>query len=199
MQLIPTYLPSINYMSHLVKYPCIFSTQCNYQKQTHRNRSYIYGANGKLGLTIPIHHTKKNGHQKDCEVRIKWEENWQKQHWKSLESAYRSSPFFEFYEDDLKSIFFVESEFLMDYNYQLIENLCDWLEVDFPNQKTNIYQPLNPREEQLILAKNKADILLNRYPQVFETKHGFISNLSILDLLFNLGPESSTYLNNNIH
>jgi hypothetical protein len=87
----------------------------------------------------------------------------------------------------------------MDYNYQLIENLCDWLEVDFPNQKTNIYQPLNPREEQLILAKNKTDILLNRYPQVFETKHGFISNLSILDLLFNLGPESSTYLNNNIH
>lgn len=194
MQLIPAYLPSVNYMAQLAKTSCIFTTQGNYQKQTYRNRCVIYGANGKLNLTIPIHHGKSNHRKKDGEVRIKWVENWQKQHWKSIESAYRSSPFFEFYEDDLKPIFFSQPEHLMDYNARLLQELCTILEIDYPNQTATTYQPLNSEEEQLIQAKKKTLKPFPRYAQVFESNHGFIHNLSVVDLLFNMGPESRSYL-----
>lgn len=194
MQLIPAYLPSVNYMAQLTKSSCLLTTQGNYQKQTYRNRCVIYGANGKLNLTIPIHHSKSNHRQKDSEVNIKWVENWQKKHWKSIESAYRSSPFFEFYEDDIKPVFFCQPDRLMDYNCALMKCLCDMLEIDYPNQSATTYLPLNSEEELLILAKNNPITPYPRYAQVFENNHGFISNLSVIDLLFNLGPESRSYL-----
>ena len=107
MQFVPAYFPSIQYVKALIKAKEVtFTLESNYQKQTYRNRCSIYGANGKLNLTIPIQHTKRDGHQKDKAVKIMWEENWQKLHWRSLSSAYRSSPFFEFYEDELKEVFF---------------------------------------------------------------------------------------------
>ena len=103
MQFVPAYFPSIQYVKALLKAKdATFTLESNYQKQTYRNRCSIYGANGKLNLTIPIQHTKRDGRQKDKVVKIMWEENWQKLHWRSLSSAYRSSPFFEFYEDELK-------------------------------------------------------------------------------------------------
>ena len=112
MQFIPAYFPSIQYIRALIKAKeATFTLESNYQKQTYRNRCSIYGANGKLNLIIPIQHTKRDGHQKDKAVKIMWEENWQKLHWRSLSSAYRSSPFFEFYEDDLKEIFFKQPSF----------------------------------------------------------------------------------------
>ena len=167
---------------------------CHYQKQTYRNRCTIYGANGRLNLTIPIQHTKAKQHQKDGVVKIMWEQDWQKQHWKSLESAYRSSPFFEFYEDELQEVFFQRPNGLMEYNLNLLQCLMEWLALDIDLKFADEYKPFNEEENQLIQAKKKRVVALPPYTQVFENKHGFLSNLSVLDLIFNPGPESSIYL-----
>lgn len=195
MQFIPAYFPSIQYIKALIKAKeTTFTLESNYQKQTYRNRCSIYGANGKLNLTIPIQHTKRDGHQKDSSVKIMWEENWQMLHWKSLTSAYRSSPFFEFYEDELKEVFFKQPEKLMDFNIGLLKCILSFLEIDFSFSFKEDYSPLSPLEESLINAKKDPTISYPMYQQVFATKHGFISHLSIVDLLFNQGPQSLDYL-----
>lgn len=195
MQFIPAYFPSIQYIKALIKAKeTTFTLESNYQKQTYRNRCSIYGANGKLNLTIPIQHTKRDGHQKDSSVKIMWEENWQMLHWKSLTSAYRSSPFFEFYEDELKEVFFQQPEKLMDFNIGLLKCILSFLEIDFSFSFKEDYSPLSPLEESLINAKKEPTISYPIYQQVFATKHGFISHLSIVDLLFNQGPQSLDYL-----
>ena len=195
MQFIPAYFPSIQYIGALIKAKEVsFTLESNYQKQTYRNRCSIYGANGKLNLTIPIQHTKRDGHQKDSSVKIMREENWQILHWKSLTSAYRSSPYFEFYEDELKEVFFRQPKKLMDYNIDLLECILSLLEIDLSYSFKESYRPLTPLEESLINAKKQSTISQPVYQQVFATKHGFIPHLSILDLLFNLGPQSIDYL-----
>lgn len=195
MQFIPAYFPSVQYIGALIKAKEVsFTLESNYQKQTYRNRCSIYGANGKLNLTIPIQHTKRDGHQKDSSVKIMWEENWQMLHWKSLTSAYRSSPYFEFYEDELKEVFFRQPKKLMDYNIDLLECILSLLEIDLSYSFKESYSPLSSLEESLINAKKQSIISQPFYQQVFATKHGFIPHLSILDLLFNLGPQSIDYL-----
>ena len=195
MQFVPAYFPSIQYVKALIKAKeTTFTLESNYQKQTYRNRCSIYGANGKLNLTIPIQHTKRDGHQKDSSVKIMWEENWQILHWKSLTSAYRSSPFFEFYEDELKEVFFKQPEKLMDFNIGLLKCILSFLEIDFSFSFEEDYSSLSSLEESLINAKKEATINYPIYQQVFANKHGFIPHLSIVDLLFNLGPQSIDYL-----
>ena len=195
MQFIPAYFPSIQYIGALIKAKEVsFTLESNYQKQTYRNRCSIYGANGKLNLTIPIQHTKRDGHQKDSSVKIMWEENWQMLHWKSLTSAYRSSPYFEFYEDELKEVFFRQPKKLMDYNIDLLKCILSLLEIDLNYSFKESYSSLSSLEESLINAKKQSTISQPVYQQVFATKHGFIPHLSILDLLFNLGPQSIDYL-----
>ena len=171
---------------------------CHYQKQTYRNRCTIYGANGRLNLTIPIQHTKAKQHQKDGEVKIMWEQDWQIQHWKSLESAYRSSPFFEFYEDELQEVFFQRPKSLMEYNLSLMHCLMDWLALDIELKFASAYKAFDEEENHLILAKKEVPVIMPPYTQVFENKHGFLSNLSVIDLIFNHGPESSIYLEKGI-
>ena len=195
MQFIPAYFPSVKYMQALMQANAVeMNLHCHYQKQTYRNRCTIYGANGRLNLTIPIQHTKAKQHQKDGEVKIMWEQDWQKQHWKSLESAYRSSPFFEFYEDELQEVFFQRPKGLMEYNLNLLQCLMEWLALDIDLKFADEYKPFNEEENQLIQAKKETLVALPPYTQVFENKHGFLSNLSVLDLIFNHGPESSIYL-----
>ncbi|MGB2245744.1 MAG: WbqC family protein [Flavobacteriaceae bacterium] len=195
MQLIPVYFPSIDYVAQLIKQPVTFTLEAHYQKQTFRNRCSIYGANGRLNLSIPIQHTKSSGHQKDQEVKIKWNEKWQQNHWRSLESAYRSSPFFEFYEDELKTVFFQKKERLMEYNLTLMNCLFEWLDIEMPQDFAKAYRPFTYDELRLINAKENTTKLQHpSYSQVFDMKHGFIDNLSVLDLLFNLGPESKSYI-----
>lgn len=197
MQLIPAYFPSIHYMAELVKQPVIFCVHAHYQKQTYRNRCAIYGANGKLNLSIPIQHSKTGSHQKDIDVKILTTSDWQKKHWRSIASAYRSSPFFEFYEDELSAVFFQEEKKLYQFNLNLIECIAQWLSIDLDYDLSNAYIPLTQHEEQLIKAKGGPEINFSSYTQVFGDKYGFIGNLSILDLIFNLGPSSRTYLEQN--
>ena len=112
----PTYFPNVAAFSALLQAEkVLFEMHDNYVKQTYRNRCYIYGANGKLSLNIPVVFSQKN-RQKHKDVQIFNDENWQAQHWKSLLSAYRTSPFFEYYEDDLRPLFEKKASFLLDFN-----------------------------------------------------------------------------------
>ncbi|WP_136480092.1 WbqC family protein [Cognatitamlana onchidii] len=193
----PTYFPSIAQFVTMVKAKTIWlETEDNFVKQTYRNRCYIYGANGKLALNIPVVHTQKN-RQKYKDVKIFNEDSWQSNHWKSLLSAYRTSPFFEYYEDDLKPLFSSPTENLLDFNLKCFNTICDCLQVDFSIFKTITFQKETRDKSDfrfLVNAKKETEQTLSKYTQVFASKHGFLRNLSILDLLFNEGPNSINYL-----
>lgn len=170
----------------------------NFQKQTYRNRLYIYGANGKLSLNIPIKHlpkTKEKVHQKYTEVKIDNEAKWQSVHWKSLKTAYQTSPFFEFYEDELAPLFQKEYETLYEFNRDCLEIVMECLQLDLEFEFTTEYikQPENISDLRH-LSNAKKNVEIPEYMQVFQEKHGFISNLCILDLLFNEGPNAVGYL-----
>lgn len=174
----------------------VFEMEDNFQKQTNRNRMYIYSPNGIQLLNVPVKHSSK-AHQKTRDIQIENAFDWQKQHFKSLEAAYRSSPFFEYFEDDLKPIFEVKHRYLMDLNLQTIEIVSKFLGLPFQLIQTNEYfkEPLQTDYRFLVDGKkdtNSFDV----YPQVFEEKFGFLNNLSILDLLFNEGRHALTYLKN---
>jgi hypothetical protein len=142
-------------------------------------------------LIIPIVHKKTVQRQPDNAVAIHYESSWQKDHWKSLESSYRSSPFFEFYEDDFYPFFHIKYEKLMDFNIILIEKILSLIDaqVKIISEKKAIKE-----NTTLIIAKSSEIIETPQYQQVFNAKHSFINNLSILDLLFNMGPLSLEYL-----
>ena len=194
----PTYFPNIaNFIVIVKANEVTFEIDDNYQKQTYRNRAYIYAANGKLRLNIPVIHTQKN-RQKYRDVKISNITNWQELHWKSLESAYRTSPFFEFYEDDLKPVFEIKTNFLLDFNFKCFATICECLQLDLKISKTVKFErEITDKTDYrfLVNAKKEKTFGFDQYTQVFSNKYGFISNLSILDLLFNEGPNTLNYLN----
>jgi hypothetical protein len=175
----------------------VFEICDSYQKQTYRNRCYIYGANGKLSLNIPIHYTQKN-RQDTKEIEIENSSKWQSTHWKSIESAYKTSPFFEFYEDELKVLFENPKEFLLDFNLECIAviNNCIGFEPVISNSEQFSKTTSESDYRFLVNARKEPKIETKPYIQVFKDKHGFITNLSILDLLFNEGPNTLNYLKN---
>ena len=119
---------------------------------------------------------------------------WQNNHWKSFASAYQSSPFFEFYQDELEAVFFKRQKKLLDFNLDIMQLILDWLELDTQIQISRKQPLYNPTGEALISAKKTSAIYFPKYIQVFESKLGFISNLNALDLICCLGPESLSYL-----
>ncbi len=194
----PSYLgPITQYIAIIQSNAIVFENEDNYQKQSYRNRTYIYGANGKLLLTIPIKHSQTKEKQLYKNVRIENDFKWQLLHWRSLESAYRTSPFFEYYEDEFAPLFEKPKKFLLDFNYECMSVVLDNLQIDIPISKTNTYHK-TPADildlRSLIHAKKEKNYDLDPYIQVFQDKKGFISNLSILDLLFNEGPNAVNYL-----
>ena len=195
----PNYFPNIHQFIQIIKANNIlFEVSDNYQKQTFRNRTYIYGANGKLGLFIPVIHTHKN-RELFKDVKISYESNWMDLHLKSLQSAYRSSPYFEYFEDDFIKLYSKKEKFLVDFNIKcikLISNLLD-LDLDFKIsseyvEKTNDIIDLR----DLSNARKEKKIETPKYIQVFESKHGYLNNLSILDLIFSEGKNSVLLMNN---
>jgi hypothetical protein len=193
----PTYFPNIAAFAAMSQAKHVtFEVHDSFLKQTYRNRTYIYGANGKLTLNIPVIHSQKN-RQKYKDVKIFNEEKWQSLHWKSLLSAYKTSPFFEYYEDDIQPLFEMNVGFILDFNLKCFEVIIDCLQLDINTLKTETYQeaPTNTKDFRfLVNAKKEQPQLFDKYTQVFSNKHGFISNLSILDLLFNEGPNALNYL-----
>jgi hypothetical protein len=191
----PAYLPNVKYCAWIVQQQKIYFTgSTTYQKQTFRNRTEIYGANGKLKLTVPIRHTQGSAKPLDKEVSIAYDMDWQKQHWKSICAAYRSAPYFEFYEAGLEPYYQEQTASLFDFNLSLITQIMTLLEVSFYYEIVHWDPDQHERMDHLILAKSQEAENFETYTQVFGTKFGFIPNLSILDVLFNLGPNCASYL-----
>lgn len=151
-------------------------------------------------LNIPIKHVGGNeGRQKYIDVSTENSYNWKKEHWRTLETAYRTSPFFEFYEDDIRPIYEGDDDSLYNLNLKTIEAISSCIGISTPSEKTDTYQvaPTAHFDARfLVEAKKEKDWNLEPYNQVFEERHGFITNLSILDLLFNEGTNTLNYLKN---
>lgn len=195
---LPTYFsPIAQYVAIANSDKIIFEIEDNFQKQTYRNRCTIYAANGKQLLNVPVQHNK-GVKQKTKDIKIDYKEDWQKLQLKALQSAYNSSPFFEFYIDDLLPVFKKKFTFLIDLNLSAHQIVMDALQLEVKTTKTQNYITdfENFDFRKLAEAKNNKVYSFNRYIQVFEQKHGFIANLSILDLIFMEGPNALNYLEN---
>ncbi|MCW2120210.1 WbqC family protein [Flavobacterium sp. 7A] len=198
--LLPTYFPSISHFSAMIQADkIVFEQEDNFQKQTNRNRAYIYSPNGLQLLNIPTKHSKDN-HQKTKDILIDSDFDWQKQHYKSLEAAYRSSPFYEYFIDDLTPLFEKKYKFLLDLNYEVFETLTKCLRLQLKYTTTTEYfHEVDPNliKDYRFLANGKKDpSTFEPYQQVFDDKYGFINNLSVLDLLFNEGKFTIDYARN---
>jgi len=187
-------------MAGLVQNQVIWEVEDNYQKQTYRNRCYISTDQGKHLLSIPVKHVGGNqGRQKYKDVRLKNDYPWQRQHWRTLQTAYRTSPFFEYYEDEFAPLFENEYYFLLDFNLKTIQVICDCLQIESPHEHTLNYEIEAPRSffdarDWVNCKKEKLAFEQKEYVQVFGDRHGFIKNTSILDLLFNEGTNALSYL-----
>ena len=177
----------------------------NYSKQTYRNRCNIYGANGLLPLSIPV---LKGPEHKSLvrDIKIDDSKNWKKLHWKGIESAYMHSPFFEYYMDEIQAFFERRYSFLIDLNMDILHLTLTHLEIGSDFTLTDEFienTGKNYADYRELIHPKKApqadtDFVLRPYQQVFSTRHGFLPNLSILDLLFNEGPNSRTILKESI-
>jgi hypothetical protein len=176
----------------------------HYSKQTYRNRCRILGANGMLSLTVPV--VKLSGKKQQLkDVRIDYATRWQTNHWRSIVSAYRSSPFFEYYQDQLAQFYHKRREFLIDLNSEIHQFVCTELELDNESVYTDTYKHrfdgydfrdvLSPKHEKKI---DGVEWPLIEYTQTFHEKMHFVPRLSILDLLCNCGPESNLVLEQSI-
>ena len=194
----PTYFPSISHFAAIVQAEKVtFEMEDNFQKQTNRNRTYIYSPNGIQILNIPVKHSKI-AHQKTKDIQIENDFDWQKQHFKSLEAAYRSSPFFEYFEDDLLPIFEKKHSFLMDLNLEVFDLItrCLRMKIEYNSSTEYVHEiESNEKTDFRFLANGKKDqSQFESYTQVFDDKFGFINNLSVLDLVFNEGKFAVDYL-----
>ena len=191
----PTYFPSISHYVAMAKADSItLEMEDNFQKQTNRNRMYIYSANGLQLLNIPVKHLKNN-HQMSKDIQLETEFDWQKQHFKSLEAAYRSSPFFEFFEDIIMPVFEKDYKFLMDLNLDTMSIISKCIGIKTKFMQTEEFHKETDLVDFRNLAAGKKDQTeITPYTQVFGEKYGFINNLSVLDLLFNEGRYSLEYL-----
>ena len=194
--LLPTYFPSLLFWKIILKNNFFWMKNSYYKKQTLRNRMFIHGANGKLMLSIPIRHSGINQKRFYDDVLIDSSSDWKKNHFKSIKIAYQSSPYFEFYEEDLKNFYQIETSNLYNFNLKSVELVLKWLEMGTNNRTIDfnieIYkQSKNIREIDNREIKKKSNI---KYIQTFEDKNGFIDGLSILDMIFNCGPKTKDYI-----
>jgi hypothetical protein len=192
----PSYFPSISSFIAIANTNSVtLEREDNFQKQTNRNRMYIYSPNGLQLLNIPIKHaTLRN--QKNKDIKIENNFGWQKQHFKSLEAAYRSSPFFEYFEDSLRYIFEKNYTFLKDVQDNSFALAFKWIGLKNNFNETTEYfaEPKDCIDLRALVDGKKDSTILTPYTQVFGEKHGFINNLSILDLVFNEGRYALDYL-----
>ncbi len=193
------YLAPVGYYLPMNRYPqVVIEKHCHYIKQTYRNRCVIASANGPQTLSIPI----EKPDSLKCftrDIRIAEHGNWRHLHWNAIVSAYNSTPFFEYYEDDFRPFYEKKINFLFDFNEQLREKICSLLDIVpvvsytveyrtvFAENELDLREGIHPKKESPIKE-------FKPYYQVFDAKFGFQPNLSIVDLLFNMGPESVLFL-----
>ena len=199
-----TYFGPVQWYQKLYRYDRVLIEQYDsYQKQTYRNRCIIATANGLQALTVPVEHNSQfsilNSHWvKD--LRISDHNQWRRIHWNALQSAYSESPFFDYYADDIRPFFEQHYDFLIDFNEAIREKICELIDIHPRVAYTTAYHP-SPVAQQTPITdfrdvihakhpKDDPDFKPREYWQVFARRHGFQPNLSILDLLFCMGPEA---------
>ncbi|MBO4810685.1 MAG: WbqC family protein [Prevotella sp.] len=193
-----TYFGPVQWYQKLYRHDGVMIEACeSFQKQTYRNRCLIATAQGVQALTVPV---VGSDTKLLADMRISDHGNWRHQHWQAITSAYGDSPFLEYYEDDLRPFFFERRwERLIDFNDDIMHKMCELLDIhpvvtrtekfakggDFTDYREAI-SPKHPLPDP--------DFTPKPYYQVFAQRHGFLPNLSILDLLLNMGPEAIFYL-----
>ena len=193
--MVPPYFGPISCWKQIINSNILWDVHQNYIKQTYRNRTFIHSANGLQILTVPVKHSKIKFSM--LEAKIDNSIAWQKNHWRSIESAYSSSPFFEFYKDSLEKIYIKEYIYLTKFNFDLIKLILEWTEIEMKSELSKDYKI--GYENSLDLRKNMENKKYScsenlKYRQVFSDKNGFLNDLSIIDLIFNEGPNSISYL-----
>ncbi len=219
-----TYFGPVQWYQKLYRYDhCLIEQYDSYQKQTYRNRCVIATANGLQALTVPVEHNANcQLSTVNCpldpvalhlqvkefvkDLRISDHNQWRKVHWNALQSAYSESPFFEYYVDDIRPFFEHKYDFLIDFNEAIRQKICELIDIhphveyttEYVKPTANSQQPIAFSDfREVIHAKHPqpdADFEAKPYWQVFQHRYGFQPNLSILDLLFCMGPESVFYL-----
>jgi hypothetical protein len=192
------YLPPVAYFTKLNTYKpdILIESQEHFPKQTYRNRTNICSPDGMLTLTVPVVKGSKI-HTPIKDVKISYDFKWQRQHWMGLETCYRNSAYFEYYEDELAPFYQKHFTYLFDYNEQLLQLLLKFLKIQLPLQHTETYEAAYPLLNDYRNAiSTKKDFIFEQKPyfQVFEERNGFMKNLSIVDLLFSQGPQTINYL-----
>jgi len=193
--MVPPYFGPISYWKQIINSNILWDVHQNYVKQSYRNRTFIHSANGLHKLTIPVKHSKIKFPMLNAEIDNKIA--WQKNHWRSIQTAYSSSPFFEFYKDSLEQVYNKKYTYLVKFNFDMIKLVFEWLDIEIKLKLSKEYKVVY--DDSLDLRKKidnqKYSISKNKiYNQVFFEKNGFLNDLSIIDLIFNEGPNSLSYL-----
>tara|TARA_B100000900_G_C20456644_1_gene665444 strand:- start:201 stop:818 length:618 start_codon:yes stop_codon:yes gene_type:complete len=194
----PTYFPNIfSFKTIINSTNILFEVNDYYVKQTLRNRTSIHAANGKLNLSVPVRFssTKK---EKYKDIRICYDSNWQKIHLKSIETAYKNSPFYDFFEDYFINFYNKKEKFLVDLNFSSIRLIFEILEKElncnFTNEYLEKYVDLTDYRTLLTNKNFNEKVNFKNYTQVFQEKNGFIENLSSIDLIFNKGLDFEDFI-----
>jgi hypothetical protein len=198
------YWPNLHYFYHVLHAESVVIEQYeHYGKQSYRNRCVILSANGPLNLSIPVKNLKPK--QFTSEVEIAYKENWRINHWRAIQSAYNNSPYFEYFEQDIKQFYAGEYTHLLEYNLNQLKLMLKLFRIEkkitlsqaFEKTPTQAFDLRKYSDPKLTYTTDSMvkDLLNCKYYQTFETKFKFVPNLSILDLLFNKGLESLDYLN----
>ena len=194
-----SYFPPISYISQIAKAnKVLIEAYENFQKQSYRNRCYIAGPNNKQMLSITV--VRKNGnHTPIDKVTFSEQYDWKKNHWNSIITAYNSSPFLLYYQDEIKDCLFAEYNSLLEMNTALLKLILELMQINTPIEFTKSFElePTNTIDLRNTIHPKKTSLIKDiqkPYFQVFEDRYGFLPDLSILDLLFNMGPDAKGYL-----
>jgi len=190
------YFPPVSWMAYAVQHQRIVVEGFEYfPKSTCRNHMHIAAANGALKLSIPVLYGRSH-HQLYRDTKISHDSQWQIQHWKSITAAYNRSPYFEFYKDELMPFFLHKETYLMQRNWSIAQKLFQLMRVsvEMIEGKEEILNIFPDKDGRMAYGRNAEALQLAPYVQVFADRHGFISDLSVFDLLCNLGPDASAYL-----
>ena len=191
------YLPPVEYFSRIAHSDeVLIESEENYLKQSYRNRCYILSAHGPQLLSVPVYlGSQHKTRVKD--TRIDYSKRWQQVHLRAITASYNASPYFQFYFENIEKIISMKTEFLFDMNLQLTETVLKMLKLNKKITYTSEFKPIGEADNDFrykISPKEESRFEVKEYLQVFNSKNRFVQRLSIIDLIFNVGPEAGGYL-----